>query len=570
MPQVPAQPGFLQESALPQISENPNAASITSFGGAQGVNPYEAISGLGQAAERIGEAEKKRADDTQTQIGQGKIITLKNKMLYGDAETPGLLMKKGQDAFGILDQGQEIWSKGVQNIRDSLSNDDQKLMLDKIANHYWNESSTEMNRHMATQVQQVRKDTFDAGVQVNRDDAIQNYQIPGKIEESLGVQRTLLLDHAQDLGIKPGSDEFRALDLDIKSKTHAGIVERMMNNGQDLEAKKYFEDNRDEFSGPDLLKVEKVVEEGSARGESQRIVDGILSRDLSSQDALSEIRGIENPKVRDEAYSRYKNEIETQKALTRDQQEKQYEAVSQIVEQTKSRDSIPIEQWLSLAPAERSAVDSRIKQLNSDIQPPANSETFYTLRTMAATPELQDDFRKENLLTYKGKVTDPELRNLIDLQTSLRKGDGKADPLLNGYRSSQEIVNDTLKSLSINPNAKAGTSAAKNVNRFRQMVDEQINLKQAETGKKVSTQDVQDISDMLATKIVKDRGFLFDSHARLFELDRNTPFQIDASEIPRGERIKIEDALRSRNLPVNDKTVTDLYLRKLQGVVNAP
>lgn len=571
MPIVPQQPGFVQEIALPGIRAN-EAAAPEAFGSiGKGANPYEATSGIGQDIIRIAESEKRNADDVATTDAHTKLLNLKNSLLY-DKDT-GAYTKKESDAFNVVDEYGSQFDKSAQAIQDGLKGDEQKAIFGRMKTQYANELNSELNRHVFQEAQKFDTTTFKNGVEASRNDAVMNYQNPDKVQESLGTQRALLFSYAQRNGISPDSDQFKVLDSDIQSKTHSDVIDRMINNGQDVAAKDYFDQNKDAIVGSDLLKTEKMVEEGTSRGQSQRIVDDILNRNLPSSDALSEIRAVENPKVRDAAYERYKQEITTQKALEADNRQKQFQGISDIIEQSQGMAEIPVNQRVGLSISENKAIDDRIKQLRSGVEYPPNGQDYYNLKLLAATPQTRDDFLKTNVLDYGYKMTNSERHELIETQANLKKNDEKTDSLLSDFRTKDEVITGVLKRIGIRPDSKSKDVQDK-IDQFRAMVAEQQRAYQQQTGKMATNADLEGFANQLAGKAVEEKGiygfhWLLDKNVPFFEVPRGADFSVKIDEVPRSERIKIEDALTRSNVPITDSNIINLYSQKLKGLTNS-
>lgn len=566
---MPTVPNMVQPEALPGVRVEPQAADVAAFGGYNRFtpNPFQGASGLSEEVERFADQQKKNADDTATIGAQSDLVKLKNSLLY-DPQS-GAINQKGQNALGVLDTYTQKYDDGVQQIRQGLSNPVQQDMFDRMSTKYGDELNGELHRHVAQQVQEIQKDTFQNGISVNRDDAIQNFQNPDKVQESLGIQKSLLNTFAQQQGIPIDSDTYKNMDQEIQSKTHTGVIERMVDNGQDLAAKNYYDQNKDSIIGPEADRTARLVEASSIRGESQRMVDDFANRNLSTKDAMSEIRDIENPKLRDEVNIRYKQNMAEQQQLQRDVQAQQYQGITDLLVQSGGKADIPVSKLVGLPASDIEGFNKLKKQLVEGDDNPENGPDYYNMKLMAATPQTKDDFLKQNLIDPNLKVTRNERHELIELQSKLKTGDEKADGLLSDFRTKDEVVTGVLKSIGIDPNNKGSGNQTK-VDQFRAMVADQQTAFQKQTGKQATNQDLDQIANEVATKVIKEKGFLWNSNARLFELNPGETIQgIDPGDVPRSERIKIEDALRKNNIPITDKSVTDLYTRKLQGMIGA-
>ena len=564
---MPRVPEYRSPVAQTQALPSPRFSTDTRFGdlGQASARPLQAVSELASGIQKIATEEKRNADDVATTDAFAKTVELRNQ-LFWDPQN-GAMARKGKDAFGVVDEFEEKFKAGADEIEASLHNEDQRALYRKIRIREGSELNTTLQKHLFTEAKAFDEQTIKSGVETARNDAVLNYMDPGRIERNIEMQRTLLLSFAERNGIDPNSDAAKVMLQEATSKTHMAVVSRMLTNDQDLLAQDYFKKNRDSFATSDLVAMEKVVEEGSLRGESQRQTDALMKKGLTMTQALEEAKKIEEPRVRDAVSDRLKTEYAARKNAEDLDREKRFQEIANVAEQSQSRDQVPLDQWLSLSLSERNAIDGRIKQLRQGIEPATDWSEYYNLKTLASVPETQGDFLKTNLFLYRTKMADAEFKELVSLQTSIRNKDGKADSELNGFRTHSQIVNDTLNEIDIDPSPKPGTSQAEQVNLFRRKVDEQILLHQDRTGRKATTEEVQGIVDRLATRVITDRGFFWDTKKRAFEVPAGE-FEIDPDDIPRAERLKIEDALRRNKRPVNDQNILKLYTLKLQGVLN--
>jgi hypothetical protein len=104
------------------------------------------------------------------------------------------------------------------------------------------------------------------------------------------------------------------------------------------------------------------------------------------------------------------------------------------------------------------------------------------------------------------------------------------------------------------------------VQRFRRMVDEEIQLTQKRTGKELTNEEVQGIVDRLLVEGVKKRGWIWDDKARVFEVEPGESLEIGVKDIPDAQRRTIETVLRERKIPVTDENIIRYFnLRVSRG-----
>ena len=551
-----------QRLAAPKVNTQ---VPLEAFGGGQVADRIESSNReLLNSSLKLLKQEKDKADDARSQEAWSTYLNEKNDQLWNPEY--GAYNKKQKDAFGLADQYMPKMNEKAQEILDSLDNEDQRQMVQKMIRKIDTDFQSELDRHTFKETQKYEQSVMANGLEASQEDAILNYQNPGVIQESIGTQKTLIEDYAQKNGWS--KEELDNKLSEATSQTHSKIINRMVNIGDDRMAKAYFNEVKDTLSGDDIASIEKIVQEGSYRGESQRIVDDLMGQGLSQTQALEKIKDIEDPRLRDEASQRLRNETAAIKAAKQADQEKTFTEVSNVVESTGSRETIDMATWLNLSDAQRKSIDSRISQLRKGIEPETNWDTYYDLKTMASNASTRNAFLKKDLRLERPNMANAEFKELINLQTALRKGKD-SDKLLNGYRSNHQIVNDTLKEIDINPSPKAGTDEATRVNQFRRMVDDQVMLYQQQSGKKATTSDVQGIVDRLTTQVITDRGWIWDTEALFFEAPPANPVDLELDQVPAGERAKIESALRKNNLPINEQNILNLYTRKLETMRNA-
>jgi hypothetical protein len=74
--------------------------------------------------------------------------------------------------------------------------------------------------------------------------------------------------------------------------------------------------------------------------------------------------------------------------------------------------------------------------------------------------------------------------------------------------------------------------------------------------------------DIATKEYITDRGWIWDSKKRGYELNPQEKFELTIDQIPRLERNKIESAIKMRKGDVTDAEVMRLYRTKLESLVN--
>lgn len=545
--------------AGPRVSVD---APAEAFGGGQSQQRLsESIRGLNAEATNMIIKEKNYADQVVVLDSDNKMADVERKLMH-DPNT-GALNKRGKDAFGTPDTVNAEFMKAAQEVEKGLNNENQKAAFRRQVQSRQLNINKQLDDHVARESRAYDDAVTEASIENEINEAGMNYSDPVRVAMSLENQRMKIIDKARRNGL-PDEWTQDAVGKSF-SKTHSLIINQMLSNGDDTSASEYYKENKDEILPSDRDALEKSIYEGQLLGEAQRGADEIFMKSDDRNEAFNHAKKIKDPALRKETESQLERMFTRQAVADRQELLKQFKMASDAVEQGKKP---PANIWSKLNSNQRSSLDARLKQVNAGIQPTTDWPTYYNLKTMAA--DQKNDFIRENLMAYRSKMADSEFKELVNLQSSLSKNDAAASENLNGYRTTTQIIHDTLTSAGINPSAKPNSAEGKKVASFRRMVDEQIQLIQAQTGKEAKTDDVQKIVDNLLVKgIVPNSGIggFFKKQKYVFELKPGDSVAIEKNEIPVAERNKIEDALRRRGLPVTDDRIIELYNRKIQTMV---
>jgi hypothetical protein len=256
----------------PQVLTKPipgaQAAAVASpeaFGGGKSADALgDATKGLAKTVGDVYQEEKLKADDVATQEAYAKTVQLRNKIMYDPQN--GAMTKRGKDAFGVVDTYVPQFDKGAEEIEKSLSNEEQKAMYRKLLLQQKTDLNDSLQKHTFTESMKYDEDTAKAGVETQRDDAVLNYQTPGRVEQSLKMQEALIRSRGERTGAP--ADAVDLMVADARSKTHTSVIQRMLANDQVDEAKKYYDANKPGIGAGEVTAVEKSLEDaqGLQRG----------------------------------------------------------------------------------------------------------------------------------------------------------------------------------------------------------------------------------------------------------------------------------------------------------------
>lgn len=442
MPTVPQYDKQIREVAAPNV-KIASLADVESFGGGQ------SLQNVSNAFISYIEEEKRKADDIATTEAYTKAITAKNNLL--NDPNSGLVTIKGKNAIGASEKYQNMFNEQMDAIEKNLTNSSQKEVFSKIRMKHAADFNNELQKHVYYQTQQYDNETTKAAIEAAKNDAILNYQNKDAIINSKTVQIAAIEAYGERNGVPK-----EAIELQKKeaiSQIHDGILERMINNNQDLLAKSYFEEAKKEMLSDTITKYEKLVTAASSRAEAQNYEDTIINMGKSYADSLEEARKIQNPEIRDDVVSRLKIRFQEIKNIEEQKKEQNFKKAADIVEKTKSRSKIPLNIWESLSISEKEAIEKRELQLAEGVQPKTDYKIYDKLSRAAANDP--NNFSRMNILQYRSKLSDTDLEKFIDLQRSLREKKTGWDVKQDGFRSEYQIASDMADKMNIDDKNKS-------------------------------------------------------------------------------------------------------------------
>lgn len=558
MPTVPSYGNQRVTESGPENIRLSPAAPLEAFGGGQAAQGVD-LSGVQRVAVDLWERERKKAN---------QVVNLKVASQLQETATAlqvKALSRQGEDAFGAPDELHEEWGKAVEEIRKGLSNDDQRMVFEARVAEHWGQLDGQVQRHVAGERVKFDDTTTEAFIANTTDAAVTNYADPAAVAQSVAKIGAARRDWGRRNGV-PAEEVARRV-ADDTSKAHAGVLARMLDNGQDLTAKAYYDANKAALTGADAASAEKALEAGNLLGESQRQADAILSTPgIASAQAYEKAREIDDPKVRQETERRLDVEFNRREQSQRDVYEQTLDQAYRHVAEGRRP---PATLWASLKGRDRLAINAVLTKEAKGEKVETDWPTYYYLLNNAKTPgKAQQAFLGASLLSYRDKLGDTEFKEIVKIQADLRGG--KDSPELRGYLTTANVVDGALRAVGLNPGETKDKGRIERVANFRRAVDDAIIAQKRASGKaELSTDDTRKIIDDLLIKTVTvDRAwFVGDSLAApgLMTADERRRSYVPIDSIPAADRRKIEDAMRQRGRKVKPEGVARAYGALLAG-----
>lgn len=497
MPRVPDDPTPQQDSPgqIPGVRVD-DAPNLVRPLGNVGAATNEAL----QKAADTFEQQKRNADDAAVQNAYAETVARKNKLLYNtDPKSPGALTQEGQNAFGIIDQYSGQFKKELADIRKNmLNNPEQQRMFDHIERSQTDDMNDVLQKHVFAETKKVAVQASNNAVDAATQDAVKNYQLqPDKVGQDLKLIKATVTDQAMKLGEDPAPKVKAAL-----SDVHTKIIRNMLANQQDVLAKNYYDQNKDDIVDEDG-KLQKDLQEGSVRGESQRLSDSILSKQKERLGALDEVKNIKDPKVRDMTEERINKYFTERKQAETELREDNYMKASKLVDQNPNanvRDIVPPDTWNNMTPEHQEAL---MKRSNN----PQNDDHAWLDFVSLGQKDLSGMTRAQFETDYWSKFDSSHRERAEKEWMAARKetGGGADNPHLSHLINFNQRVLNTLSTSGLIPNKPKSKYTKEEANEFSIFETEAANQIQdfeSKKGSKSSGEEQQKIlDDMVKNKV---------------------------------------------------------------------
>lgn len=566
MPVVPVTQQQVQNAPLPNASLTDTAPSADALGG--GV--ARGLGAVANAAQSIAVEEKKKADQVAFIDADRKLSEATNRMQY-DPHT-GIANTHGPDALALPEHVLQGFDQTAGDISQGLTNDDQRAAFQRSAAARRQDLDAFTQRHVSNEIQQYDDATTQSYIKNAQDSAALNYQDPQRINLELDRQHAALTDYAQRHGRM--GDWLTQKIAEANDKTHIGVLDRMLVNNQDQQAKSYFDTYRGDISGANIAKVEKAVEAGTLRGDSQRKADDIIGTHSDRLSALDAVTSIQDPKLRDATNQRVEQYFSQKKQAESDRRNDLFLQASQALEQNKGNlDTVSPAALIMLEPAQRHALEQRSRQIREGVEPVQNDKVWVNFLDTSPT-DLTKLTQADMLTKYRPYLDNSHWDRATTLWKSAQDGTGNSEHLTNAltfkdrvdnaFRATGIVNANKAKSKFSNDDAKAyGQFETEAATALQQYEQTQLGGK-----RKASGQEMQKvIDDLLTKKVFIDKTWARDPElpAVLVSEDKRARAYVPIDKIPQGDRNAIENIIRSRGKRISEDKVQRAYAQYIIG-----
>lgn len=569
---------------LPDVSQLGRRPAPQDRGGIATQNttaPGLAMAQVGQVIGQIGEEIQKKNDEQAVFEARRKLDQWERDTLY-DAEK-GVVAKRGADALDLPTKVPQDYDKFAGEVASTLTSNRQRKVFQDMAQSRRNQVADFTIRHATQQKEVYEKGQVSADMIASSERAVllATNGDPGAARAELDVSGARLMNYMKVRGA-PGEEIAMALKANA-SGTHEAVVRSLVNKGDPLAAKAYFDANSAGMLEKDKLQAGGLLKEGVMRAKAQAFGDEAMSSDMDLKTALETARkrftGDEEVAATNEIKTRF-----AEKEAVKAQAVKQVsnEAWSALMAKG-SMSAIPpatMQLLRATAPEEerqmRDWLDAKYRQAKSDAEgKDQDPQVYYGLRMMAA--ENPEQFARLDLMKSQPYMSKQHQNHLVELQAGISKGDLKA-------MESQRVIKSTLAMVKNEAGAAGidlaltekdkGTKKANDSLAFMGSLSQALDEATAAKGKALTPEEAKRIGlGLLREGIVQGSGIFFDDKKRGFELtpeERAKFASVPYDKIPAATRAEIEADLYpngkpTRGVSVDKARVERIYQRAIDA-----
>jgi hypothetical protein len=516
-----------------------SVASPELMGGAQA----RQMQGLGRGMELAARAGMEIQEKQDTAIILNKKSEFLTKITDFELQAK---QKKGLNAAPLPTQSDEFYDKEVEEITKDLT-DRQKAAFQAVAIQQRPSFRNSIYAHSAKEINSAQEDGFRNSLDTMQSRAAANPETAAQMREEI-IRTT---DAWNNIKGADSATRERARTTEL-TNLHTNVIASMVDKDHDA-AMGYFFTHKKEMDGKTALKIEADLNKTGMEKKVQTEADTIVSMGLDDTQALRYIEQNYSGAVEKELKQEYKmrsadnySAIQKSQVMAGDEAWKIYGSTGSLRNIPREvKDKMDPKQWIQLKDKALADADAKLGKgdgyaKNSDIK-------LYTeLRQQAMNDP--NGFAGVNMLQYATKLNKTNYEGLLDIQSSIKKGDTTK---IAEVRSLDTQVSASISSLNFDAEKKSV---------FKDRVSAEIDNLQQGTGKKLNAEERQKVIDKFLIEGEVPSKYWGTTTKKAFEVYGTADAgKFSVSEIPEAERKKIIKALTIRNKKITEEEIAKQY-----------
>ena len=517
-----------------------------------------------QANQRQAAADARRqADEIASLRANNELATFVTLRRFGEDGQSGWETVLRGDAQGLPEIESEALREEIARIETGLNTDEQRLAFTQDSDALTLRVGVDVFRHVSGQRRALDQEETDAAVTNSINDAIAfaNDRTPlgaRRIGESIQNIRRVITQHCDRVGL--GEETCEQMLEDNVSKAHEGVVRRMVDLGDDRLARVYYDELKSEILGSQRGGLERALELGSVKGESQRAVEDIRARADTLDDQLALARAeLEGP-TEDEVVRRLKVRATEDVERVAVRSEEANKQAYQTIFNGGAVDDLSSEYLSTLSGPQLSNLltfEAQLKRRTGTVE--SDSVEYQRLLQLAqADPEKFVEF---DLYTVVSKMNRAEFNFIGKLRDEMRKGEETT--IRDSIFTRDQVITNAAAGFGLDLTLRTSDTKEERQNKARVLnqIDIEAQAVAKEHGRNEATKtEIGDATNriLMQKAMVPDAGFLF--------FDKRLSFsEISIDNVPKAEQQRQRRLLQSQGFLGTDEEVVNAYFIELQA-----
>lgn len=482
MPQVPKyeRETRLNSSALPYQHANVNGDAFGSNIANAGMNVSNSFNQLANAA--------MRANDI---VEDAKMLELSNIIDQWEQDNlydkdKGYYYKSGKDAVGKSSDVIKNYDDYIEKYKSEnrMTPFNQKR-VDAMVAHKKSRISYGVNAHDFKETGNWAKIEGQKGIDNSINGMVHSRNNPDDMNVQLN--NGLKIVEWQGMMQKLDKDTINAMKKDYKSKAHEAVLNAYISEGS-LQAGEYFNKHKEELRPEMQARYIGAIQNEEQKYQSRNLADSIISSAASEEEAVKLAESIDNIELSDMVVSRVKshfnNERHYKDLAEKDALNNFYNTAIQKQQngEVLSYDDIPD----NLDPQTKFSL---MNYVNKNGQQDSDTEVWEKLYNMKVNNA--QGFAEENLLKYRGFLSESEYKQFTKDQEAIKKGD-----YFTVIQDDNVLIKQALKTLKLDSGKKEDVAYSE----LRAMTREY----EARKGRKINDTELINFANSLGFKGEKD------------------------------------------------------------------
>lgn len=491
------------------------------------------------------------------------------RITYGDGTpaNPGFYSQRGENALKARADAEKAIEAARTRLAEGSSGLARRNFESAAAIRVTRETES-LNRHTATQREVANDLVSESAIAQAQDDATAAWNNPTVVGQSLRLVTDEVVDAGRRKGL-PASVIQQQVEA-AQTKIHLGVIDRAL-AVDPMAAQAYYNTNKASIDGSARTDVEKALEAGVLRKQSQGEADRIYGMGLPEKDAMKAARDIKDPKLRDETVTRLQRRFGEDDRIRRDAERAAKDSAWSTVINGGSVDDIPATTLATMDGTTISAMRTFEKKRAADGRGFADAtkpEAYNRLHNLFMEDKVA--FAEYDITSEINNLDEGDYQYWLSQQRAVDKAGEREAAKATSYTLGDRVAKEYMNAAGIGYTSSASASDAKKSQRVFSLIRNTIDELHAE-GKKPTLQDIETRLDELflvgdlGGMLSRDRPFMEvlgtddESEFVLRDIDEQKDRIARVSGVPADTVAAVVEALEDANIPVTIENIRATY-----------